>query len=293
MRFFALVSLFCGSLTFLNGQPNQVSLGVFTGITSPYTFDSGINRDSRYQQRYQVKLAPIGISYGVDYQGYGFVITPSLINIGQNMNIVNNVGGYEGTRDIKMQYLQVPIGFKLHIIDLTFFKVSLIAGAGAGYLIKGNETITHNYAKYRFPGEVFPILPPDYVVEYDGVIAPDIKKLEIVSKDDLKPFQFFGSLGFRSDWDFKDSWRIAFDLRANYGLTETRNEAYLARAKEFQTLYDLSGDRRELFAYLSIGIARYIEVDKNKTSKAKSFGKPKPKKRVRIQSQQKRKPRRN
>ncbi|HEY0741864.1 MAG TPA: outer membrane beta-barrel protein [Chryseosolibacter sp.] len=269
MRFFVLVSFICGSFTSLNGQPTQISVGVLTGITSPYTFDSGINRDSRYQQRYQVKLAPVGISYGVDYQGYGFVITPSLINIGQNMNIINNVGGYEGTRSINMQYVQVPIGFKLHMIDLAFFKVSLIAGAGAGYLIKGNETVTHRYAKYRFPAEVLPILPSDYVVEYDGVIAPEIKKLEIVSKDDFKPFQFFGSLGFRSDWDFKKSWRVAFDLRANYGFTEPRSDAYLVRAKENQTLYDLSGERRELFASLNIGIARYLEVNKQKT---KPFG---------------------
>jgi hypothetical protein len=279
MRFLFVVIFFGSSSLALHSQPNEISIGVFTGITLPSTFDSGINRDSRYQQRHQVKLAPIGISYGVDYHGYGFVITPSLVNIGQDMNIVNTVGKYEGTRSINMQYLQIPIGFKLHVIDLSFLKVSVVAGVGAGYLLKGTETITHSYAKYHFPKEVYPILPSDYVIEYDGVIAPQVTRLEILKDDDFNKFQLFGSLGFRSDWDFKESWRIALDLRANYGFNETRNNAYLAKTRADATLYDLDGDRREMYAYLSIGIARYIEVEKAKQNKAKSFGKKKRRKR--------------
>lgn len=290
MRLLVLISFFVGCFILSPAQPNQISLGIFTGITSPYTFDAGINRDSRYQQRYQVKLAPIGLSYGVDYQGFGFVVTPSLINIGQDMNIVNTVGGYEGTRKINLRYLQLPIGFKFHLIDLAFFKVSLIAGMGAGYLLKGSETITHNYAKYRFPNEVLPILPPDYVIEYDGVIAPQITSQEIVRKKDFNSFQLFGSIGFRSDWDFKKNWRIAFDLRANYCINEPRNNSHLVRIAENQTLYELEGQRRELFAYLNIGIARYIEVDKQKQNRTKSFGKFKPK--APISAPAKRKPKR-
>lgn len=290
MRRLVFLVFFFVAFTALYSQPNQISLGVFTGITSPYTFDSGINRDSRYEQRYQVKLAPIGISYGVDYQGYGFVVSPGLINIGQDMNMVNSVGGYEGTRRINMKYLEVPIGFKFHVIDLAFFKVSLLAGFGAGVLLKGTETITHNYAKFRFPSDVYPILPSDYIIEYDGVIAPEITKLEIVKNEDFNKIQLFGSVGFRSDWDFKESWRIAFDFRANYGINETRNTSYLARTRANETLYDLDGQRREMFASLTVGIARYIEVDKEKSQKTKSFGKFKPKKRV-FTPAQKRRPR--
>jgi hypothetical protein len=273
-----LFSIFFCTVYFTSfSQENQISLGIFTGVTSPFTFDSGINRDSRYEQKYQVKLAPVGISYGVDYQGYGFVVTPSLINIGQDMNIVNSVGGFEGTRKINMQYLEVPIAIKFHVIDLSFFKVSVLAGVGAGYLIKGTETITHNYAKYRFPNETIQFLPSSYVVEYDGVIAPETNKLEIVKNEDFNKFQFFGSFGFRSDWDFNESWRIAFDIRANYGFTETRNDAYLARAKNHETIYDLEGDRREVFASFNIGIARYIEVEKKHGGKYKPGKSPRKK----------------
>jgi hypothetical protein len=278
MRRLVFLITFFVAFTVLHGQPTQISLGVFTGIVSPYTFDSGVNRDSRYEQRYQVKLAPIGVSYGVDYQGYGFVLTPGLVNIGQDMNIVNSVGGFEGTRKISMNYLQMPITFKFHVIDLAFFKVSILAGISPSYLINGTETITHNYAKFRFPAAVYPILPPDYIVEYDGVIAPQTNKMQILRTEDFNRFQLFGSFGFRSDWDFKESWRIAFDFRANYGINETRNGAYLAQIRTNEKLYDLDGERRELFGSLTIGIARYIEVDKQKSQKTKSFGKFKPRK---------------
>jgi hypothetical protein len=260
------------------GQPKQVSLGLFTGITAPYTWDEGINNDSRYQARYSVKFAPIGLAYGIDYQGYGFVLTPSLINIGQNFNVINTVGGYEGMRKINMQYIHVPIAFKIHVIDLSFFKVSLVAAAGAGFLINGSETITHENAKYRFPAAVYPILPDTYTVEYDGVLAPQIRNLTIVEKKDFNAFQIFAGFGFRSDWDVTEAWRISFDVRANYSLLETRTDAYLKQAEDNQTLYDMAGKRREIFAYLNIGISRYIEVDKGKEHKTKSFKKFVPKK---------------
>ncbi len=276
MRSLAFVIFFTGVFAIVKGQQKEISFGIFTGLTSPYTFDSGINRDSRYEQPNQVKLLPLGISFGLDYQGYGFVITPSIINIGQDMNIVNITGGVEGKRGINLKYVQVPVSLKLHAIDVSSLKVSVVAGVAAAYLLDGNETVTHNSAKYRFPTEVFPILPPDYVVEYDGVLAPSLSKVEIVSRQDLKTFQLFASVGFRSDWDFKQAWRVSFDLRANYGFNETRDDAYRSQTKTNAKLYDLHGDRREMFVSLSVGIARFIEVKHTKSfSKSKSNPKKK------------------
>jgi hypothetical protein len=275
---FASTAFLVSTVCCLFGQPKQVSLGLFTGIAAPFTWDDGISNDSRYQARYEVKFAPIGLAYGVDYQGYGFVLTPSLLTIGQNFNIINTVGGYEGIRRINMQYLHVPIAFKLHMIDLSFFKVSLVAGIGAAYLINGKETVSHENAKYRFPAAVYPILPDTYTVEYDGVLAPKVKDITIVTKKDFNPFQISAGLGFRSDWDVTEAWRISFDVRANYCLLETRTDEYLEKVKSNQAMYDMAGSRKEIFAYLTIGISRYIEVDKEKEHKTKSFKKFTPKK---------------
>jgi hypothetical protein len=242
-------------------QSKQISLGVFSGIVTSYTWDQGIYNDSRYKARYDVKFAPFGVAYGLDYEGFGFVFNPSIVSIGQNFYTLNTVGGHEGLRKINMKYLDLPIGIKLHMIDLSFFRVSLVAGAGIGYLMKGEETISHNNAKFRFPEEVYPALPPDYIVEYDGVLAPKVKDFSMLAKKDFNGTQFFGSFGIRSDWDVTSNWRVTLDVRANYGVLETRSDAYLKQVLNHQTLYDIAGKRREIFAYLNIGIARFVDLD--------------------------------
>lgn len=263
-------------------QSKQISLGVFSGITTSYTWDQGIYNDSRYKARYDVKAAPFGIAYGMDYDGFGFVFNPSLITIGQNFYALNTVGGHEGLRKVNMRYLSVPIGLKLHMIDLSFFRVSFITGFGLGYLMKGEETISHNNAKYRFPEEVYPILPPDYIVEYDGVLAPKVDNFLMLQKKDFNGMQFFGSLGIRSDWDVSQNWRVTLDVRANYSILETRTNAYLKQIESHQTLYDIPGKRREIFASLNIGISRFVDLDvegsarfNSKSSKKKFSPRPK------------------
>jgi hypothetical protein len=258
-------------------QPKTVSLGLYSGITAPYTWDEGINRDSRYKARYDVKLAPIGISYGADFQGFGFVFTPGISTIGQNFHVINSVGGHEGTRRIDMKYLSVPFALKLHVIDLSFFKISLLGSVGIGYLMDAKETITHNNAKFRFPSAVYPALPSDYIVEYDGVLAPKVKNYAMLTKKDYNALQWFGSAGFRSDWDITEAWRISLDVRGNYGVRETRTPEYIQKALDNQMIYDVVGKRREIFATLNVGIARFVEIDKEKEQKTKSFKKFTPK----------------
>src|SRR5688500_13078251 len=113
--------VFTYSLSFIviwsGAQPKQISLGIYSGITAPYTWDEGINRDSRYKARYDVKIAPIGVRYSVDFQGFGFVLNPGIYTIGQKYHVVNSVAGHEGTRKIDMKYLQIPFALKLHVID--------------------------------------------------------------------------------------------------------------------------------------------------------------------------------
>jgi hypothetical protein len=243
-------------------QTKIISLGVFSGITSTYTWDEGILADPRYKARYDVKLAPIGINYGVDYEGFGFVISPGLFTIGQNYHVINTVGGHEGTRRINLQYVNLPLALKFHLIDLSFLKVSFIGGASAAYLVSGKETIEHNNAKFKFPAAVYPILPSDYLIEYDGVIAPSVEKGTMLSTKDFNAIQFFGFVGFRSDWYVSETFKVSFDARANYGISESRSNSYMEKLNAYQTLYDIPGKRRDISMIITIGISRYIEVEK-------------------------------
>lgn len=248
------------------------SLGVFTGITIPYTFDEGINKDARYRIKYNVKFAPIGIHYGVDYDGFGFMIDPSVTKIGQNFNVINISGGDVGERNIDLTYFQLPIGLKLHIIDLSFFKVSFVTSVGLGVLIDGKETITHRDSKLKFPTAVTGIYPsarneefeaenPDYIAEYDGVLVPSITDNPLLAKKDFQTIQLFGALGFRSDWDITETWRVSFDIRGNIGAFEPRSSSHLNKIKNNDAIYEITGARRDLFLSLNIGLARTIEIE--------------------------------
>lgn len=237
------------------------SLGVFTGFTIPYTWDEGFNKDPRYRVKYNVKFAPVGVHYGVDRPGFGFTLDPSIFKAGQSLNVINIAGGDVGERNINMTYVHVPVGFKLHLIDMSFFKVSFVASASVAYLVAGEETISHIDSKLRFSPSVYPALPPDYIVEYDGVIVPNLRNQALLEKKDFNSLQFYGAIGFRSDWDVGENYRISFDLRGYYGIFDTRKQDYIDRINNNTAIYDLPGQRREMFAYLTIGFSRIVEID--------------------------------
>lgn len=245
-----------------------ISAGVFTGITVPFTLDKGIDSDARYQKKYDVKLAPIGFHYGIDFEeaGFGVFTSPGLIRIGQNFFVVNTVGGQTGERKVNYSYLQIPLSFKVHIIDLAFFRLNFVASAGAGFLLDGDETIRHARSKLFFPDLALNHLPPDYDEEYDGVIVPDISELQIQSKENFSGLQFFGAVGFRADWDVSEHWRVCFDLQGNYGILETRKSDYLDDLKTTGALYDTYGSRREVFVHFNVGLSRTLQIDKKGTN---------------------------
>lgn len=257
------------SVFFSHAQTRTLSLGIGTGITSSYTWDDGISKDPRYKDRYDIKFAPISLNYGLDFEGYGFFINPGIVNIGQNFYVTNTVGGQQGLRKISLSYINMPVAFKLHIIDLAFFKLSLTAGGSFAYLMKGKETVSHEEMKLAFPAQVYPILPSDYTIVYDGVVSPEVTKYTIADKKDFKSYQVFALLGFRSDWEISDDWMMSLDFRMNYGIFDPRTDAYQQRVNAYQTLYDIPGKRRDMFALINVSVSRYIELKKENRSSPK------------------------
>ena len=242
-------------------QMRVVSLGVHAGVTTTYTWDEGIYVDPRYKNRYDVKFVPVGINYGVDYEGLGFLISPCLLTTGQNFHLVNTVGGHEGTRKIDLSYVSVPVALKFHVIDLDFLKTSLVTGGGPAYLISGSDRITHAGAKLYFPPAVYPNLPENYIIEYDGVQSPAVHGLPILDRKDFDPLQIFVFMGVRSDWYFSDNWKASFDFRANYTIFDNRTDDYLARAHAYETIYDIPGKRRDIVGVFTLGVSRYVEIE--------------------------------
>ena len=216
-----------------------------------------------------IRGTPIGFFYGYDKTGYGFALTPSYVHIGQVFKVRNTTGGDVGFRDVDMSYLTVPVALKIHINDLAFFRLSLIASIAPSFLMNGQETLSYSASKLRFPSGVTVPTDPGYSVVYDGVFVPEENKRIQVSKDKFSSFQLFGAMGLRSDFDLNDNWSLNFDGRVNFGIFDSRTPTYI---KELQNpsggpdinnkpgAPDLYGSRRDIFVSLEIGVCRIFQT---------------------------------
>ncbi|MDZ7646612.1 MAG: hypothetical protein U5K54_05200 [Cytophagales bacterium] len=113
------------------------------------------------------------------------------------------------------------------------------------------------------------------------MFVPDMDDEVYVSKDKYNAFQLFAAVGLRSDFDLNDDWSINFDGRANFGILDTRNSAYIDQLKNPSGPADINGkpgapdlygQRRELYLSASFGISRIIQTKQK--FKTKSSGQP-------------------
>jgi len=239
---------------------NIESFGVFGGFNIPFTIDQGLKKDLRYYGKFTIRGTPFGFTYGYDKVGYGFVVTPQFLQIGQKFTIKNTTGGEVGTRDVKMNFVSIPMALKIHINDMAFFRLSMVAALNLQYLIKGQETVTHSASKLRYPNNVHIPTDPGYTKVYDGVFVPDVNKQVYVDNDKFKPLQLFAAVGLRSDFDLSDDWSINFDGRANFGIFDPRKNDYITQLKQPADAPDVYGQRRDVYLSGSIGISRIIQI---------------------------------
>lgn len=252
-----------------HAQRFSISAGVYSGMTASYTSDEGIKKDPRYQRRFEAKFAPIGINFGVDYERFGVMVSPGLVNLGQNFYVVNKFGGQDGLRKIDLKYLNVPVALKFHLVNFTAFKLSALLSLSPAFLLEGKEELSHQQTKLQFPEDAYSILPPNYTVEYDGVLVPEVNSLSIGQKKDFKSMQFFAGAGIRTDWDPSNHWRISLDFRINYGILDPRTKTYTLQQESMRSLYTMPGERREMFAQITLGISRYIEIELSEKERKK------------------------
>lgn len=244
-----------------NGQDVE-SFGVFGGFNVPITYDQGLQKDPRFEGKVTFRATPIGFTYGYDHVGFGIVISPNYTQIGQKFLIKNTVGGDVGTRNVRMDYFSVPVALKLHLNDLAFFRLSAVAALNFNYLVKGSETLSFSESKLKYPDGVLIPSEPGYTKVFDGVLVPEVKNQEYVSKDKYNPLQLFAAVGLRSDFDLNDDWSLNFDGRANFGLFDPRKKDYINQLKQTTDAPDLYGTRHEIYLSVEIGISRIIQIKK-------------------------------
>jgi hypothetical protein len=279
MKFFILGFLMAISLVAFSQEVE--SFGVFGGFNIPFTVDQGLRNDHRFYGKFTLRGTPVGISYAYDKVGYGYMISPEYVQIGQKFTIVNYLGGNVGTRDVQMNYLSLPVALKLHLNDIAFFRLSIVAALNFSYLLHGQETFTINAVssarKLTYPIGVSVPTDPEYQVTYDGVYVPNQTNNVYVSSDKFSKFQIFAGVGFHTDFDINENWSITFDGRANFGIFDPRSSSYINELKnpsgppgvdpsglpKLDTkpgAPDLYGQRRDIYLAATFGVARIIQI---------------------------------
>lgn len=263
---FVLGAWFLCTIHIAFGQ-NVESFGLFGGFNIPFTIDQGLNKDPRFVTKVNLRGSPVGFYYGYDRAGYGFALTPSYTRIGQTYKVRNTTGGDVGFREVSMDYFTVPVALKIHVNDLAFFRMSLVAALAPSFLVKGQETQSWQSSKLKYPAGVSVPTDPGYTITYDGVFVPAIDKQVYVTKDKFNSFQLFGSMGLRSDFDLNDDWSINFDGRANFGIFDSHTSAYQSQLKTPSGPADINGNpgapdlygtRRDMYLSFEVGICRII-----------------------------------
>lgn len=268
--FTGLVLLHCAVIA---SAQDVEAFGIFGGFNFPFTVDQGLQKDPRFYGKFTIRGTPVGFVWGYDRVGHGILLTPSYVQAGQKFIIKNTTGGSVGTRDVQMNYFSVPVALKLHVNDMSFFRLSMVAAITPSFLIKGQETYTINSpnqsTKLKYPAGVSVPTDPGYEIVYDGVFVPNMDDEVYVSKDKFAPFQLFAALGLRSDFDLNDDWSINFDGRANFGILDPRKTTYLDQLQNpagppdingNPGAPDLFGQRRELYLSVAFGISRIIQI---------------------------------
>jgi len=268
--FFSLLCLWSAT----GWSQNIESFGVYGGFNIPFTVDQGLRNDPRFYGRFTLRGTPIGFTYGYDRVGHGILVTPGYMQIGQQFTVINALGGAVGKRDVKMDYFSVPVALKLHLNDIAFFRLSLVAAVNVSYLVKGQETWSvsglPSARQLAYPVGVTAPTGAGYQVAYDGVYVPTLNNSVIVSSDKYAKLQIFAGVGFHSDFDLNDNWSVNFDGRANFGIFDPRSTSYLNTLKHpsAQTpdafhnpgAPELYGQRRDIYLSASFGISRIIQI---------------------------------
>jgi hypothetical protein len=234
-------------------------------------------KDLRYYGRFTLRGTPVGFNYGYDVVGIGVLISPSYVKLGQQFAIINTTDGSAGTRDVKFNYFSLPVALKVHVNDMAFFRLSVVAALNFNVLVSGQETITYNTAsKLKFPKGVSVPTEPGYSVSYDGVFVPETHNRVSTTGDKFNLFQLFGAVGLHSDFDINDDWGLNFDGRANFGIFDPRTKAYINELKNPSGPNDIAGNpgapdlygqRREVYLTATVGFSRIIQIKKKFTQR--------------------------
>lgn len=226
----------------------QVHIGATTAYNATFVLDKGLSEDPRYSGTYTYQTSPIGFNFGVDFgKKFGLQLESIVSNQGQIYNVINTAKEVAGTRKIDMQYINLPLMMKFSGGGSGKARGNFNFGPQLSILNKGVESLVTEAGNFEMPSGVdFATIQQDYPSAIDNgngtyQIPADIPSRDLLTKQsgDFKSKEFQLAMAFGLDIDLSKHLYLSAQFRANYSLTDMRNEDVINSLK--------SGDFSEIF----------------------------------------------
>jgi len=241
-------------------------MGVTTAYNATFVLDKGLSEDPRYSGTYTYQTSPIGFNFGVDVgKKFGLQLESILSNQGQIYNVVNTAKEVAGTRKIDMQYINLPLLMKFSGGGSGRARGNFNFGPQLSILSKGVESLTTQAGNFEMPSGVdFETIKQDYPTAVDNgngtyTIPNDIPSRDLLTKQagDFKKKEFQLAAAFGLDIDLSKHLYLTTQIRANYSLTDMRNEDVInsLKAGNFSEVF---GGRANCLVGVQLGLHYYF-----------------------------------
>jgi hypothetical protein len=236
-------------------------VGATTGINTTFILDKGLTEDPRYNSTYTHSFSPIGLSAGVDFgPRFGLQLESILTNQEQIFEVIDIAKTVVGERHIDIQSVNIPLLFKFMSGSTKKTRMNFSLGPQLAIITDGVETLEYAASTQELPEGV--AIPEGAIENGDGTYdLPALSKTELLStvaENELEKFkktqvQFAANVGV--DIDITDNIYLSTLVRANYSLTDMRNDELVALLKQGNNLAeDIFGRRANLLVGFQFGV---------------------------------------
>lgn len=239
----------------------RVHVGATTAVNSTFVLDQGLLDDPRYNSTFSYDWAPLGLAVGADFSSrFGLQLETILSKQGQIFDVIDVTKQIVGERKIDLQYVHIPLLFKFMSAKTTKARMNFSIGPQLSLLTDGTETLQYAASIQEIPDGVE--IPEGALENGDGTYdVPALTVTELLStsaENELEKFkqsevQIAGNLGV--DIDVTPNIYLSMGVRANYSLTDMRNEELLATLKQGSNLaQDIFGKRANVLVGVQFGV---------------------------------------
>lgn len=226
----------------------DVHIGASTTVNASFLLDQGINTDPQYVQVQSYDMAPIGASFGLDFnKNFGLQLESIISNFQKAYEIKEQITNTDiGQLKFDMQYLNLPLLLKFMGGNDNRARMNFMFGPQLSVLTQGQEALKLYQAaangELSIPdiGEYDPLnnngtLPEGTIQNADGSFTLPANmpaegfESNLLLKDSQNKYSDFRDkeihivAGFGLDVDVSPKLYISMIVKADYGLTDMRN----------------------------------------------------------------------